>query len=273
MLEKKYFVESLRSLGIQHGDCVHVQSDLGRIGMVEGARSRGAVLEFYLEGLREVIGEEGTISVPTFVFSGPGDTFVVEETPAQTGPLAECIRRSPAALRSCHPIFSVAALGPKAEEITAGPHLVGYGYCSPWGKLHQLNAKILSLGIATSDIGGTSFFHYCETLFNVPYRYSKILNRKVYKSGKLLAGPFIAYVRYRGLQGEQHTGAFREKLIGAGHAKRVPLGTADAFCIPAQAMFHESMKALSTDPFALGFTPEKVAPDCPMIEDWGKGEY
>src|SRR3546814_35018 len=133
--------------------------------MVDAQLTRDNVCRFYLDALQEVVGSKGTVTVCTAFedFGRYGEPFIREESPSRTDMLSEYLRTLPNAVRSIHPIVSVTGLGARAEEICAGSHFEGFGYQSPWGRLHQSNAKILTLGMGRKQ-GGTTFFHYAERL-------------------------------------------------------------------------------------------------------------
>ena len=84
-----------------------MHSSLRSVGTVE----RGA------EGLVDALlaarrAGAGTLMVPTFTYGSA--RFDPGATPGRTGAVAEALRRRAGAIRSLHPFYSVAALGPLA---------------------------------------------------------------------------------------------------------------------------------------------------------------
>jgi aminoglycoside 3-N-acetyltransferase len=64
------------------------------------------------------------------------------------GATAELFRTWPGALRSDHPTSSMAAVGPLAEELLREHPLDDpLGWASPLGRLYELNAKVVLLGV------------------------------------------------------------------------------------------------------------------------------
>ena len=64
------------------------------------------------------------------------------------GQIAELFRTLPNVIRSEHPTLSMAALGPAATEITREHPLDDpLGPDSPLGRLYELNAKVLLVGV------------------------------------------------------------------------------------------------------------------------------
>jgi aminoglycoside 3-N-acetyltransferase len=80
--------------------------------------------------------------------------------------LTECLRTRPGAHRSANPEASVAALGARAEWITADhPLQYGYGPGSPLAKLVEARGRVLLLG---SPLDAVTLLHYAECLAQVP---------------------------------------------------------------------------------------------------------
>ena len=154
----------LRACGVCEGQTLIVHGSLSRIGYVIG----GA--ETVVRALLAAVGNMGTLVVPTQTWRnldpGRGVHGDVPEAwypalrehwpaydPAITpslnmGILAETIRLWPGATRSTHPARSFAALGAKANEITAEHPLESpTGEGSPLAKLYDLRAHVLLLGV------------------------------------------------------------------------------------------------------------------------------
>ena len=260
------FARALADLGIGRGDLVHVQSDLQRIGPVEGPSTREAMLEFYLQGLLSAIGPTGTLTTCTAFedYGRYGTPFVREESPSRLGVLSEYIRTRPGAVRSVHPIMSLAALGPLAEAICGGQHFDGFGYASPWGELHRRNAHILTLGMDAKG-GGTTFFHYVERLYGVPYQYTKIYNHPVYAGGKELPGPFTLSVRYLDFGVENTPVRVKTRMLELDEAREAKTGYVNSWCARAQAVMDRMMQMFAEDRWMmLERTPKFRPGEMPM---------
>jgi aminoglycoside 3-N-acetyltransferase len=78
------------------------------------------------------------------------------------GRIAELFRTIPGTLRSGNPLLSFCANGRLAKQITANhPLTPQLGMDSPLGKLYNLNAKILLLGVGYDSC---TSFHLAETM-------------------------------------------------------------------------------------------------------------
>jgi aminoglycoside 3-N-acetyltransferase len=260
------FVAALHELGIRRGDIVHVQSDLRRIGPVDAPATRGGMLEFYLRGLLDAVGPEGTLTTCTAFedYGRYGTPYVREESPSRLGVLSEYIRTRPGAVRSVHPIMSLAAIGPVAEEICGGSHFEGFGYASPWGELHRRNAHILTLGMDAKG-GGTTFFHYVEKLYGVPYQYTKIYTHPVYSGGERLDGPFTLSVRYLDFGVENTPVRVKTRMLDRGEAVEAQTGYARSWCARAQAVVERMMQMFDEDRWMMLERPPRFRPgEMPM---------
>jgi len=261
-LTKRDFTSSLVQVGLRSGDVVLVQCDLLRIGPLAGISDREGILDFYYRGLREVLTEQGTLVVVTAFedYARYNTPFVLDESPSRTGVFSEYIRCMPQALRSCHPIMSLTALGPMAEEICGGPHIDGLGYDSPWGRLHRKNAKLLTLGYGFQKDGMT-FLHYVENLLSVPYQYNKIYNAPVFAYGKEMPGPFTMSVRYLDYGISNNQERFKRHLVEVGAAARMPLGRGFLYFTSCAKVVDKAMECNRQDRYFLLEEPPRFRPD------------
>lgn len=76
------------------------------------------------------------------------------------GAIVECFRSHPESMRSAHPLVSFAANGPLARRVIE-PHALtpAFGDTSPLGRLYDLDAQVLLLGV---DHGSNTSLHLGE---------------------------------------------------------------------------------------------------------------
>lgn len=88
--------------------------------------------------------------------------FDVRTTPTAMGAIPEAFRNWPGTLRSEHPLESVCARGPRAEELTRD-HPIDFseGPGSPFARLHDLDSRILLLGVGFNRC---TALHFAESL-------------------------------------------------------------------------------------------------------------
>lgn len=148
VVTKDDIVAGLRGLGLRAGDIIGVHSSLSSLGWVEG----GA--ETVVDALVEVVGEAGTVVVPTYSTNRETVPATPEEqalgvtwksrvlpydpqsTPCWTGRIPDTLWRRPEAVRSSNPTHSLAAIGPDASVLVEG-----------WEKLWEMDGYILLLGV------------------------------------------------------------------------------------------------------------------------------
>lgn len=176
-ITKNELIRDFRALGVRPGDVLLAHSSLSAIGWVIGG------VRSVIEALIGVIGHEGTLVMPAFTgdLSDPADwrnppvpeswidpirrsmpAFDPARTPTrQMGKIAEAFRTWPGALRSIHPMSSMAALGPHAEAITQHHELAySLGDTSPMGKIYELDGQVLLIGVGHDR---NSSLHLAET--------------------------------------------------------------------------------------------------------------
>ena len=153
----------LEDIGITPGMDILVHSSLKRLGPVEG----GA--DGIIDTLLAAIAPDGTLMMSTV--SGnvtPDQTFFhVTQTPSTVGALTNVFRQRPGAIRSLHPVHSLAAIGPRAKFFTEG-HLEArtpWSVESPYGRLMRNDGFILFLG---TDFNANTCIHAIEIEARVP---------------------------------------------------------------------------------------------------------
>ncbi len=195
---KNEIIDALKKVGLTRGDAVMVHTSLSQIGYVCG----GA--QTVIEALIDVVGQEGTIMMPTQSWKNlDPDTGVhwdVDEqywniirenwpaydkkiTPTNTmGATAEMFRQWPGALRSDHPARSVAAWGAHAKYLTENHDLWDiFGEDSPIGKLYKLNGKVLLIGV---DYDKNTSIHLADARAEYKSKHNTIEHSAVVEDGK-----------------------------------------------------------------------------------------
>ncbi|HKY33990.1 MAG TPA: AAC(3) family N-acetyltransferase [Candidatus Polarisedimenticolia bacterium] len=144
--------EALVRLGLSAGDRVYAHVSMRRIGYVTGgpAEVAGAILD--------VIGTEGTLMMAAWPSAeparhDPAEVFDVAASPSRSGLVSEAVRTMPSALRSLHPLASVACVGQMARDLVEGHEAceTPFGEKSPYGRLASSSAKLLLVG---AHLGG-----------------------------------------------------------------------------------------------------------------------
>ncbi len=149
-MTESVFRNLLAKLGIVPGATIFLHSSMDEVTR----RVPGMTATRLIRLLQDVLGEDGTLLVPTFPFVGKqyfyiqeNPRFDRERTPSQVGLFTEVFRRSPGVVRSLHPTHPVAAWGKHAIELTSTHHLgPTFGETSPFYKIGNFEGHVVGLG-------------------------------------------------------------------------------------------------------------------------------
>jgi aminoglycoside 3-N-acetyltransferase len=185
---------ALSSVGIRRGDSLFLHSNIGFFGKLDGATTQREYAGAFLATLREAVGENGNICLPTFTYSFcKGEFFDPAVTSAAPmGILAEHARTSPGAVRSHDANFSIAVIGKDADMLTCAAPDHSFGPDSFWERFLHLDGKVCNFNY---DAGST-MLHYFEKLYRVPYRFDKPFSGKLIVDGQTQDRTFIHFVRH-----------------------------------------------------------------------------
>jgi len=143
----------LRELGLRGGETLLVHSSLSSFGYVEGGAHA------VIDALLAVLGPAGTLCMPALTYGpytpqNPPPLFDPGTSKGIVGCIPETFRRRPGVMRSLHPTHSMAAVGPNARWLLAGHERsrTPCGPHSPWGKLREVDGRILMIGCGTEPM-------------------------------------------------------------------------------------------------------------------------
>jgi len=155
------FEKKLRQIGIKEGDLLIVHSSYNAL------KPLGVGPAEIINLLLKILGEDGTLAMPTIpdysnimkkgkqhIIKDVSDEIIKydpQETPSGTGIITNIFLKYPGVVRSKHPLNTMAALGPLAEQMMKN-NLNGYqplpcGVNSSWKFCSDNHAKILALGV------------------------------------------------------------------------------------------------------------------------------
>lgn len=168
----------INELGIKKDDNLFIHASMDMIN------TKISPLEI-LEIILEIIGKDGSVSVPTFIRYSSKEwmkmdkKFDIKRTPSGMGIFSERVRRYKSSKRSLHPTKSISTIGQIANDVLNEHHLDIYqfGEKSPFIKLMNHDIKIIGLGAPMSYL---SMVHTVEDMF--PSEYPKKINEnKIYE--------------------------------------------------------------------------------------------
>lgn len=167
---RRSLAADLARLGLVAGDQVLVNAALRQVGPIVGGPDR------VVDALLDVLGPSGTVMAYCDWQFDPAEPGSRDDEPGfdpersrairDNGFFPEMLRTTPGARRSGSPGASMAALGGRADWLTADHALdYGYGPHSPLGRLVAAGGKVLMLG---APLDTMTLLHHAEHLAVIP---------------------------------------------------------------------------------------------------------
>ena len=254
--------ESLKQIGIGHGNVVYAVVNLATLGKAKGCRTAEERCHCLLRALQDAVGPSGTILVPTYTFSFcRGEIFDVQRTPSIKGPWSpsveflEYFRLLPGAIRSVDPIHSVAGIGPRAAEILSKVPPTCFGENSVPHRLRRMGAKICAIGVGLHE---SNFQHHVEEMLGVPFRFKKLFTGQIRSNGVTEKKGWIYNVGILAKNGSLDERRLEKNAREAGICRAAPVGRGEILGIDSRELFEFTSQALSKDPW---FTARGPADD------------
>ena len=245
---------ALRAVGLRRGDSVLVHSAIQYLGQPIGGAAQ------YWEALKEIVGPDGTIAVPAFNFQfASGKPYNPASNPSiGMGSFAEYVRCLPGALRTPHPMQSMAVVGKHVADLASRDTPSAFDPGSPFERLLELDARILLLG---ADIYAVSLVHYSEQRAQVPYRYWKEFSGKVLTAEGWQKRTYRMFVRDLELNPRLDLSPIEKRLMQAGEWKEEELNYGRVALFSAPAFVRAADALLAEDPWCLVVLPDVGNPD------------
>ena len=176
------------------------------------------------------------------------------------GRISERVRTLPKARRSAHLSHSVAAVGPKADELTRVHGPSAWAADGPFWKLSDLDFYILMLGLSYTTC---TLFHLIEQMVQVPYRHW-IQREGVLRESDGLERPLPtrSFVPDPGFPGNDFNKLGR-RMEERGLVRIVPVGNAMARLFKAEAAVRLGIEEYREDPLLFLKTSEGIT----MLEE------
>lgn len=214
----------LDQLQVISGDCVMLGIDMSKLPLPayfaavnkEAFREReNKWCRFVLTILLERLGSRGTLLVPSYSYScsRSGSIFRSESTRSEVGPFTEFFRQQENVRRSLHPVFSISGTGQHAAEILDVTGYSAFGSLSPFARFSEYDVKFLCLGVEIRN--AITYIHHLEQCSGAPHRFSKLFDTQVYSNEQKVAGPWSAYVAFRGMAYTSDISSLQRALIDA----------------------------------------------------------
>jgi aminoglycoside 3-N-acetyltransferase len=235
---------ALSACGIGPGDNVLVHGSLMHLGRMRGASSSDLAARHF-EALRAMLGENGTIVVPSFTFAFcRGKAFDPQTSPSEgMGIFSEYVRTRRGARRSAHPMQSVAAIGPAAAVICGAETRSSFDPGGPFDSMVKMGAKGLLLGAPMQSF---SLVHLAEERCAVPYRYWKEFTAPY--GDPPTARSFAMYVRDLDLDPRLDLSRIEDVLLEDGLIRVAELGAGHLKAFALSDFLDVTLRRLQADP-------------------------
>lgn len=252
-------LKALDSVGVRKNDAVYFHFCIQTLGRPEGCDSADETNRFLLDTLQEAVGDEGTIIVPTYTFSFcRRELFDVGATPVAEGPWStysefpEFFRRLPGAIRSMDPIHSVAALGPRADELLRSLPNTCFGSDSVHARLLKIGGKICLLGVGLQE---ATFQHHVEEMVGVPFRYRKLFTGTIRTPNTERKAGWVMNVHLLAQNGEPDGTALDRLARETGASHVAPVGDGEVVGIGTEQLYALLSETLRKDPWFTAVGP------------------
>ena len=238
--------KALADVGIKRGDNLFIHSNIGFFGRLKGASTSDDFYTIYKKAIFSVIGEEGTLVVPTFTYSYCWrKEFDKNNSPGVCGFMSEKVRCDPDALRSDDANFSVAAIGKNAKFFTENAPEHSFEENSFWGRFLKTNGIICNFNFDS----GSTFLHFVEKRLRVSYRYDKKFSGTTISGGTTKEGFFYHFVcDHSKPEDMPNFEKFDQLAKRRGISRTANLGKGQIVAISARDTFNLVRDQLKSDP-------------------------
>ena len=245
---KKDIIKCLKKMHLTKGDTIYCHSSIGYFGRLLDCHSSDDLCECFFESIFEVIGDSGTLIVPTYTYSFPkNEIFNPNKSISRMGIFSEWVRRHKDSLRVVDPCYSVSVVGKNKEYFINNATVNSFGKNSVFDKFFNLNGRILCL-----NFPGNTFIHYIERKLNVNYRFDKIFSGLIEENGELIKAKSIIYVRFLSDDSLEHS-PINYEFEGrkSGLIKSVKLGRGEMSSVSSKGVYKIIIDNIKNRPYFL----------------------
>ncbi len=246
---------AIRGCGVQEGDIVFTHVGMGMLGFPETGKTEGAMFDAILGAYRRVLGDGGTLLVPTYSYSFcRGESFDPDTTPSTVGSFTELFRRVPGVKRSREPIFSVAGFGPAVDALFKDLPRECFGPDCIYDRLVQVDAKLCNVGVGFRY---ATFIHYVEQSCAVPYRFLKMFSGDMVDGERRERQSWLYNVAVLEPECYPDLTRLERAAFERGAARKAPVGRGQVTCIGLRALDALSREGIASDHWYLAKGPAR----------------
>lgn len=237
MTERDKFKQDLLNLGVKPGDTVLVHSSMKALGTK-------CTPEEIIDGLLEVLGEEGTLLMPALTYENVTPhhpIFDSETTEPCIGLLPRTFMHIPKVERSVHPTHSVCAKGKLAHTLTVGHAMDDFavGPRSPFMLLPLYKGKLLFIG---DILESCTFLHGIEDIVKPPYL-------RAVKNKYIVNGQEREYIGYDDFGWGQEFQRLAD-ILEEPDIQKGKLLAANAYLVDTRALLVAALSKMRSEPYS-----------------------
>ena len=248
-ITKDCIISALNELGLKQGEDLMVHSGLGEIGKLADIKDGNKLGNIIIDLMIEFI-SPGTLIFPVYSYSFcKKEEFNPKESLSTVGALTNIFWKRKDSIRSLHPIFSVAAIGNKAEYYTEINDNVCFGKGTFFDRLVKSHVKVLGFG--TRLVAALTLLHHTEQMNNVPYRYIKSFEGSIRTGSTVNKKKFEYFVRKLDMDTYFRLDKIEKFLSKHNAFKSVPFGGSRMDIVESSKVFDLLSKELRGNPFFL----------------------
>jgi len=246
----------LRTLGIVEGDTLLLHPSLTSIGPVEGGP------EAVFGALEEVLGESGTLALPSFAFNVASqypEPYDPRHTPSRVGALTDLFWRRDGVRRGRHPSHALAARGRHAARLVEdNVRYSPYDIRGAFGKLYAMDAKIVLMGCSLAP---NSMLHALEDWADLPSMFPEAYHY-VDEAGRRVEVTYQKEPqRHRNFYTVE-TSQYEREFRNRGLIREGDIGLARTFVMSARAVMDTGMALIRDGNVDVLYCQPNACPDC-----------
>jgi len=251
---KKDFNNYIKTVGIKPGDTVYLGINIGKtfssykktLFEEENILSiKNKCSGLILDSLKKLVGNEGTIVVPTFSFSFiKQKKFNIKNTPSTLGFFENFFLKQKKIKRSPHPIYSISVWG-KNKKIIEPCGTFSFGVNSPFSNFLDCNVKFVNIGCRWIET--CTYVHHLEHLNGINHRFYKPTTGKVILNRYSKTDTYYNPVRFFNLKSDKAEYKIEKFLIKNNKIKEI---NKNFYCssIKAKDIYDIGLKILRNKP-------------------------
>lgn len=236
-------INTLKNLNIQKGDTLYVHSQIYDFGIP--LLTHEDLLKAILDCFFELIGEEGTLIMPTFTYSFcDNKIYDILNSKSKMGALNEFFRTKYNSKRTNDPLFSFAIKGAK-ENLFLQETNSCFGINSVYDVLTKEGGKIVLFG---DHRLGITYIHYIEEQAKISYRFFKDFKGTIIDNkGKSFEKTIAYFCRSYDKKSITSLDLIINFLKQHENIEISPFANAEIATINVQNFFNTALKALQKD--------------------------